>query len=85
MRLGHALLDLPAQPRALWLLTRVADFLLKVHTGEWETYHPLRQRVYFGTSRAHPLDHQMAQEGFACITAGASFGRRIGTFSRFLN
>jgi len=47
LRLSHALLDSPSQPRALWLLTRVADFLLKVRTGEWDTYHPLRQRVYF--------------------------------------
>jgi hypothetical protein len=47
MRLSHALLDSPSQPQALWLLTRVADFLLKVRTGEWDTYHPLRQRVYF--------------------------------------
>jgi hypothetical protein len=47
LRLSHALLDSPAQPRALWLLTRVADFLLKVRTGEWDKYHPLRQRVYF--------------------------------------
>jgi hypothetical protein len=46
-RLAHALLDSPVQPRALWLLSRVADFLLKVNSGEWESYHPLRQRVYF--------------------------------------
>jgi hypothetical protein len=46
-RLGHALLDCSIQPRALWLLSRVADFLLKVNNGEWDTYHPLRQRVYF--------------------------------------
>ncbi|MCL4176911.1 MAG: hypothetical protein KJ072_04080 [Verrucomicrobia bacterium] len=45
--LCHALVDSPARTRALWLLTRVADFLLKVHSGEWKTYHPLRQRVFF--------------------------------------
>jgi hypothetical protein len=46
-RLCHALVDSPSKPRAFWLLTRIADFLLKVHSGEWHTYHPLRQRVYF--------------------------------------
>jgi hypothetical protein len=45
--LCHALVDSPDRTRALWLLTRVADFLLKVYNGEWGTYHPLRQRVFF--------------------------------------
>jgi hypothetical protein len=46
-RLCHLLVDAPSKPQAFWLLTRVADFLLKVYNGEWDGYHPLRQRFYF--------------------------------------